>query len=478
MAEYENYRADIEPQVEKARQEIELNKSMLGMLNNEVQMLTADKMVLEKRLFSTRRNVTPSIIVEEDEEDLEEEKRNEGNIQYNPSQDDTFGSYGEDNLDAIDRHNEDLFMLSKGPSTNDGILILNKQIEDLTFYCDELKSELEVERERNNEYVNEIKDYKSQIEDFEQQHEFNSLEMGSINEGLQKENEEAKATIARLEEKLATLASGSTAVEVLEVVKDKASSVKLAEFLELFSDEILAKKNFEFFTQSSLYKEDRDSVDKFIGQLKESYKSYDDRLSKELVKSFEAQKNFEGQMERVSGDFRRQIAEVEARVTDKQAEINELKLKSESDLKAMQAELEKERSHAKDTHKEISKNKLLDMELADYERSIKLLNSQLQAKDKQIAESAAKLEEAKADLSKSKEEMEKLAKELENSNEKSGKLKEMLAKSNSELAKAREQETTHVNNDAQKKSQIEQFNIEIESYKVIYKGLSYLTLHL
>lgn len=433
-------------------------------------MLTADKIVLEKRLFSTRRNVTPSIIVEEDEDDLEEEKRNEGNNQYNPSQDDTFGSYGEDNLDAIDRHNEDLFMLSKGPSTNDGILILNKQIEDLTFYCDELKSELEVERERNNEYVNEIKDYKTQIEDFEQQHEFNSLEMGSINEGLHKENEEAKATIARLEEKLASLAvSGSTA-EVLDrgVRESGASSVRLAEFLVLFSDEILAKKNFEFFSQRDLYKEDRDSVSKFISQLKESFKSYDDRLSKELVKSFEVQKNFEGQMEKVSGDFKRQIAEIEGRVADKQAEINELKEKAEADLKAMRAELEKERSHAKDTHKEISKNKLLDMELADYERSIKLLNSQLKAKDKELAESVAKLEETKANLGKAKAENEKMVKELDGSHERSGKLKDMLAKAKSELSEAREQETQHVHSDAQMKYQIEQFNIQIESYKVRY----------
>lgn len=431
-------------------------------------MLTADKMVLEKRLFSTRRNVTPSIIVEEDEDDLEEEKRNEGNNQYNPSQDDTFGSNGEENLDAIDRHNEDLFRLSKGPSTNDGILILNKQIEDLTFYCDELKSELEVERERNNEYVNEIKDYKTQIEDFEQQHEFNSLEMGSINEGLRKENEEAKATIARLEEKLVTLAVNGSGAEVLDRSGNEsgASSVRLAEFLVLFSDEILAKKNFEFFTQSDLYKEDRDSVSKFISQLKESFKSYDDRLSKELVKSFEVQKNFEGQMERVSGDFKRQKAEIEGRFADKQAEINELKAKAEADLKAMQAELEKERSHAKDTHKEISKNKLLDMELADYERSIKLLDSQLKAKDREMAESVAKLEEAKAHLGKAKEENEKMMKELDGSNEKNGKLKEMLAKAKSELSDAREHETQHVNSDAQMKSQIEQFNIQIESYKV------------
>ena len=74
-AEYELFKAKVEPDLENARNEIELNKSMLDILNNEIKMLCADKMVFEKRVFTTRRNVTPSIIVEEDEEG----KRNEPN---------------------------------------------------------------------------------------------------------------------------------------------------------------------------------------------------------------------------------------------------------------------------------------------------------------------------------------------------------------------------------------------------------------
>lgn len=114
--EYEQFKLEICPQLENARQEIELNKSMLDILNNEIQMLNSDKMGLEKRLFSTRRNVTPSIIVEEDEEDLEEEKRNDGNnMGYVQSQnDDTYEeSYEEDNLDAIESHDHDMMLLNR-----------------------------------------------------------------------------------------------------------------------------------------------------------------------------------------------------------------------------------------------------------------------------------------------------------------------------------------------------------------------------
>lgn len=73
--ELERFRADMEPQLETARREIELNKSMLDMLNNEIGHLNAEKLQLEKKLISARRNTTPSVIVEEDEEDLIEEER-------------------------------------------------------------------------------------------------------------------------------------------------------------------------------------------------------------------------------------------------------------------------------------------------------------------------------------------------------------------------------------------------------------------
>ena len=54
-----------------------------------------------------------------------------------------------------------IFCYQKSLSNNDGILILNKQIEDMTFHIDELKSELEAECEKNNEYAAEIDIFKS-----------------------------------------------------------------------------------------------------------------------------------------------------------------------------------------------------------------------------------------------------------------------------------------------------------------------------
>jgi len=76
LTQLEKFRHELEPQLETARREIELNKSMLDMLNNEISHLNTEKIQLEKKLISARRNTTPSVIVEEEEEDLIEEEQN------------------------------------------------------------------------------------------------------------------------------------------------------------------------------------------------------------------------------------------------------------------------------------------------------------------------------------------------------------------------------------------------------------------
>ena len=61
-------------------------------------------------------------------------------------------------------HNEDVYLAS-----HDGVLLFTKQLEDLTFYCDELKSELEAERERSGECQAEIQACRARIHALEEQ---------------------------------------------------------------------------------------------------------------------------------------------------------------------------------------------------------------------------------------------------------------------------------------------------------------------
>jgi len=189
--------------------------------------------------------------------------------------------------------------------------------------------------------------------------------------------------------------------------------------LTVFSEQILEKKNYEAFIGEELvFGNDSSKINKIVEKLKELYKSNEDRLSGQMVKNFEAQKGFEAQMERVIRDFRAEINSVEESLNDKKIELNEYKLKTEKDLKLVQTELETEKTKSQATNKEISKNKLLDLELADYERSIKALNFQITNKDKEISALKINVEEIKKNLAEITNNNEKLLKEKESSEEK------------------------------------------------------------
>ena len=80
VEKHEKFKEDMQTSLENAQREITLNKSMLEMLNNEIQLLSSEKLQLEKKLITIRRNTTPSIIVEEDEDDLKDEENDNSDL--------------------------------------------------------------------------------------------------------------------------------------------------------------------------------------------------------------------------------------------------------------------------------------------------------------------------------------------------------------------------------------------------------------
>ncbi len=222
----------------------------------------------------------------------------------------------------------------------------------------------------------------------------------------------------------------------------------------------MEKKNFEALkAEAGIFSSHLEMINLVVEKVKEINRLHEDRVSREMVKGFEAQKNFETQMERVVRDFRKEINTYEERLNSKQTELNELKLKNEVDIKTLKDELANEKTKSKDTLKEISKNKILDLEIDNYERSIKVLNVQALNKDKQIEELTHSIDELKSNN-------ERLSNEKESSEEKCTKLKHLLIKAKKEVADAKEHEHQHLNSDVQMKAKIEQFNIDIENYKV------------
>jgi len=313
------FRVELEPKLENANREIELNKSLLNMLNNEIQLLNSDKIQLEKKLLHSRRNSTPCVIVEEDEEDLEEEKRNDQLNEVNDSSNTNNNSSNNklnviheeecDHEDLKREHDRDVEFIHEkkfNTSNTDGILILNKQIEDMTFYIDELKSELEAEREKNNEYANEIEECRGKMANFDKQNGSLSVES---NEEIQRLNSELMDALFKLKEKT---------VEPTEEATDE----KLTKCLTILKEELVEKENFNVLNM--LINIDSSNERNFC-ELVEKFKLNMQQRDKRLSEEIEKVKYTEAQLEKIIKEFKQENESIEIRLNDKIHEHTSLK---------------------------------------------------------------------------------------------------------------------------------------------------------
>lgn len=405
IRDLEAFQSELQPQLDNAKREIELNKSMLDMLNNEIQMLNSEKLDLEKRLLTTRRNQTPSVIIEEDEAELEEEEkqmmmadpkprsggrrkrhrrkangaaleriveneeeeieRENGEEQSEPSDDgeetsgsdhsredktdettksnSIFNDYTHDSEDHMHinsnfiHNNYDIELLHKRQMNNqmtaDGILILNKQIEDMTFYVDELKSELEAEREKSNEYQNEIRTLQQRLEHADEQEAVLTSSIKAENERLQKELVDA---LLRLKE--SETRTESSAPSINEQTVDSNTSNPIDKFDKSKFERLLSiiKEDLLTIEDSSALNLDRtkDLINdqEFLGgetYLKDFVESLLTRLGKyseNYERECERVKYIENQMAKAVQDFRQEISSLEVKLDENQKEYINFKL--------------------------------------------------------------------------------------------------------------------------------------------------------
>lgn len=137
-----------------------MNKSMLNMLNNEIQCLNSEKLELEKKLLR-KRGRTPCVVIHEESEEESKEEMSHEETESGGGRLETIEEDVDNNNDTS--YSGQIIVDEKQIESDDKTLSLSKQIEELTFYIDELKSDLEAERENNNEHVNEIEKLKSQL---------------------------------------------------------------------------------------------------------------------------------------------------------------------------------------------------------------------------------------------------------------------------------------------------------------------------
>ena len=189
-----------------------------------------------------------------------------------------------------------IFCYQKSLSNNDGILILNKQIEDMTFHIDELKSELEAEREKNNEYAAEIDIFKSR--------EKNRVDdLGIENERLNKE-----------------------LIDALFLDKDQeklmGTNSKLVKYKSALKDELVERENFDILDMDNF---ERENFSALFGELCEKLKIKFEQRDKRLDEESEKVRYTETQLEKIIKEFKVENESLEIRLNDKIHEHNSLK---------------------------------------------------------------------------------------------------------------------------------------------------------
>ena len=320
LKENATFRIELEPKLENANREIELNKSMLNMLNNEIQMLNSDKLLLEKKLLNTRRNTTPSIIVEEDEEDLEEEKRSDA-VEQSHTLDVIHEEENiQENVEAKKNHDRDVEFIRQKTSAishTDGILILNKQIEDMTFYIDELKSELEAEREKNNEYANEVSC-------FEREKASISGELNAENERLNKELIDA---LFKVKEQEKTIKEFELSEKERHIAPPTAHTTAVSKYLALLKEELVQKENFDILGMLKSVDIDgfTEDLNMLFSEFIDTFKFCLQQRDKQLIEESEKVKYTEAQLEKIIKEFKQENEGLEIRLNDKIHDFNILK---------------------------------------------------------------------------------------------------------------------------------------------------------
>lgn len=479
----EEFQLNLEPQLENAQREIELNKSMLLMLNNEINVINSEKLQLEKKLLSTRRKSQPSVIIEEEEEDLVEEQEQE---EKNGTE--IIGHFVNSDSMKLSNDRDVDFLLQNGKNT-DGILVLNKQIEDMTFYIDELKSELETEREKNTDLTNELFKSNEKVVGFEarfyqlekkkqtSEDKNESPEETNNNEPLNQDKQKEK------EENYLSKEPKEPTVKISEEIFEN-KKLNLVNYLNIIKEDLIEKESFEQVLKNlddQLSKDYNDATDievnkKSIEGLIEKYKAGVEQRENSIREKTERGKNIENQMEKLVKDFKTENDKLEILLSAKTSELNNFKNQTETKLKALQTDLDNEKERTKNLatyEKEKSKNKMLDLEIANYEKTIKSLNVQIISKDKEINDVKAELTSTTEKLVKLKEDLSSMESEKDKVEEKNTKLKQLLVKAKKDVSDAKAHEAQHLSTDASLKSKIEAQNIEIESFKLQVADLSF-----
>ncbi|XP_064638561.1 GRIP and coiled-coil domain-containing protein 2-like isoform X1 [Lineus longissimus] len=220
----------------------------------------------------------------------------------------------------------------------------------------------------------------------------------------------------------------------------------------------LSQENDAAFQELSVVKSqvadlqgEKDSIEGTLAAVREDLKSV------ELEK--ESQRIQKEQLEKDKQQLNSKIQELEE-TSEKDAELYR------EETKKKQTKLDKATLELQAARKEAKQSSMMDLEMADYERTIQNLNDQIAAKDKKIGDlekDISRLEEKSKSLQTQLESTETQRSQAE---ERGNKLKQLLVKTKKDLAEAKKQETQQLKSDSKLRGQLEGALQQGEDYKL------------
>ena len=118
------------------------------------------------------------------------------------------------------------------------------------------------------------------------------------------------------------------------------------------------------------------------------------------------------------------------------------------------------------------KQSLIDLELADYEKTIKTLKEDLNNKDKDIQELNNELTSLKEKISAHQQEIENLEQQKSQTEERANKFKSLFDTTKKELQDAKDLEKERHHNDGNVRSLMDQLQIELDNNKVLLSQIT------
>ncbi|PVD18485.1 hypothetical protein C0Q70_21034 [Pomacea canaliculata] len=169
---------------------------------------------------------------------------------------------------------------------------------------------------------------------------------------------------------------------------------------------------------------------------------------------------------RFSFCYMRTLLQLESLLVEKENQLEAECIEHKTRMEKLQTELTQLQSMLTAAKQDAKQSDMLDLEMADYERTIHALNEQLTERNSQLSDARAEIIRLEERLQFMQNQIEGLDEQRQQAEERGNKLKQLLVKAKKDLSDAKAQESEQKTVSKELQVQIEKINQQLEDYKV------------